>query len=211
MSIRGSQSCCAYNGFNSQQLLKYRLSDRRKKTAKTPLASTMQKMLSGLFFAMIGQTSCKYNLWESLNMKKIRVLFQSKKGNTRKIAQAIASVVGDVVEELPPAYPCEGVKLLFLGGGTYAGKIDKKLSDFIHTLTPQRVKNVAVFGTSGGQDAGIVQMKEMLKAQKINVLDEHFLCRGKFFLFFNGKNPDQQDIANAKAFAQRALDTVKAE
>lgn len=144
-------------------------------------------------------------------MKKIRTLFQSKKGNTKKIAEAIASVVGDVIEELPPAYPCEGVNLLFLGGGVYAGKIDKKLSDFIHTLTPQRVRNVALFGTSGGQDTAILQMKEMLKAQKVNVLDEHFLCKGNFFLFFNRNHPNQEDIANAKAFAQRALDAVKGE
>ncbi len=144
-------------------------------------------------------------------MKKIRVIYQSRKGNTKKIADAIATVIGDVSEELPPAYPCEGVNILFLGGGIYAGKIDKKLDAFVRTLTPQRVKNVAVFGTAAsGEDKGVQQIKDLLKSQSINVLDDSFVCKGKF-LFANRKNPDANDIQAAKEFAQRVLDKLKSE
>lgn len=140
---------------------------------------------------------------------KIKVMYHSKGGNTKKIADAIAEAVGQVNEAVPPAYPLENVALLFLGGAPYAGKLDKKLVDFIKTLNKSRVRNVALFSTTGSQDSAINQMREMLTSQGINVLDETFLCKGKFFLFFNRKHPNEADIKAAKEFAQRAVLQVK--
>jgi len=140
---------------------------------------------------------------------KIKVMYHSKGGNTKKIADAIAEAVGQVNEAVPPAYPLDNVALLFLGGAPYAGKIDKKLADFIKTLNTSRVRNVALFGTTGSQDSAINEMKSMLKAQGINVLDETFLCKGKYFVFFNRKHPNEADTKAAKEFAQRAVLTIK--
>lgn len=141
---------------------------------------------------------------------KIKVMYQSRGGNTKKIADAIAVAVGQVNEAIPPAYPLENVSLLFLGGGIYGSKIDPKLSEFIKTLNTSRVKNVALFSTSGSakEDANI-QMKKLLEAQGINVLDETFVCRGKFFFFLNRKHPNEAELKLAKEFAQRAVLKVK--
>lgn len=140
---------------------------------------------------------------------KIKVMYHSKGGNTKKIADAIAEAVGQVNEAVPPAYPLDNVALLFLGGAPYGGKIDKKLSDFIKTLNTSRVRNVALFSTTGSQDNAIQEMRGMLKAQGINVLEETFVCKGKFFVFFNRKHPNEADIKAAKEFAQRAVMSVK--
>jgi len=140
---------------------------------------------------------------------KIKVMYQSKGGNTKMVADAIAEAVGQVNEAVPPAYPLENVSLLFLGGALYSGKIDKKLVDFIKTLNISRAKNVAIFGTSGSQDNVITQIKDLVKAQGINVLDETFMCKGKFFVFFNRKRPNEADLKLAKEFAQRAVLKVK--
>ena len=142
---------------------------------------------------------------------KTWVLYYSKGGNTKKIADAIAEELGvPKAEQIPPAYPPEGVSLLFLGTGVYAGKPDPKMVEFIRTLSSDRVKNAVVFGTNGGQDTAIETVKSLLKEKGINVIDETFSCKGKFFLFFNRKKPDGNDIKAAKQFARRINDSIKA-
>ena len=136
-------------------------------------------------------------------------MYHSRKGNTKKIAEAIAQSVNERAEAIPPAYPCENVGLLFLGAGIYGGKMDKKMEDFIKTLNSSRVKNAVVFGTSGGQDAVIKRMQTLLREQGVNVLDETFMCKGKFFLFFNRSHPNSEDLNNAVEFAKKAVEKVK--
>lgn len=145
---------------------------------------------------------------------KTWVLYYSKGGNTKKIADAIADELEDVLksEQIPPAYPPENVALLFLGTGEYAGKPDSKMVEFIRTLNTNRVKNVAVFGTSGaGSSEGkaITAVKTLLKEKGINVVNEAFACKGKYFGFLNRKKPDDTDIKNAKEYARRVYNSIK--
>lgn len=140
---------------------------------------------------------------------KVRVLYFSKGGNTKKVAEAMAKAINQPVEAIPPAYPLENVKLLFLGSGVYGGKIDSKMIDFINTLNTNRVKNVALYGTSGKGDGAIAKMKEMLKAKGINVLEETFLCKGKYFIFLNSGHPNADELKQAQEFAVRQVSLVK--
>ncbi len=145
---------------------------------------------------------------------KTWVLYHSKGGNTRKIADAIAGELEDVLksEQIPPAYPPENVALLFLGTGEYAGKPDPKMIEFIRTLNPNRVRNAAVFGTSGsGLSSGkaISAVKDLLREKGINVVDESYSCKGKFFLFMNRNKPDENDIKCAREFARKVYNEAK--
>ncbi|MDF2986524.1 MAG: flavodoxin [Eubacterium sp.] len=145
---------------------------------------------------------------------KTWVLYHSKGGNTKKISDAIAEELEDVLksEQIPPAYPPENVALLFLGTGEYAGKPDPKMIEFIRTLNPNRVKNAAVFGTSGSGLAtgkAISAVKELLKEKGISVVDESYSCKGKFFLFMNRNKPDANDIKGAKEFARKVYNGTK--
>ncbi len=140
---------------------------------------------------------------------KIRVLYYSKGGSTKKVAEAMAKAINQPVEAIPPAYPLENVKLLFLGSGVYAGKINQKMVDFINTLNTNRVKNVALFGTTGKEDKAITKMRELLTAKGINVLEESFLCKGKFFLFFNSRHPNAVDLKQAQEFAMKQVGLMK--
>ncbi|HEX2927404.1 MAG TPA: flavodoxin family protein [Ruminiclostridium sp.] len=145
---------------------------------------------------------------------KTWVLYYSKSGNTKKIADAIADELDDVLksEQIPPAYPPENVALLFLGTGEYAGKPDSKTVEFVRTLNKDRVKNVAVFGTDGKGVAGaaIDTIKALLKEKGINVIEESFCCKGRTFIFMNRKKPDAGDIQAAKEYAKRVYNSVKA-
>ncbi len=145
---------------------------------------------------------------------KTWVLYYSRGGNTKKVADAIAEELEDVLksEQIPPAYPPENVQLMFLGTGEYAAKPDQKMVEFIRTLSPNRVKNVAVFGTNGSalsDSKAIMQVKALLKEKGINVIDESFACKGKYFIFMNRKKPDANDIANAKAYARKIYNSIK--
>lgn len=143
---------------------------------------------------------------------KTWVLYYSKGGNTKKIAEAIAEEIEVLkTEQIPPAYPPENVQLLFLGTGVYAGKPDPKMIEFIRTLNNNRVKNAVIFGTAGGDDnKAIDTVKALLKEKGINVIDETFSCKGKYFIFLNRKKPDDEDLKAAKAFARKIYDSLKA-
>lgn len=139
---------------------------------------------------------------------KTKVMYYSKSGNTKKVAEAIAQVVGQTSESVPPAYPLENVELLFLGAGSYGQKVDNKMVEFIRTLNTNRVRNVALFGTVGGKDAHLGYMRELLTAQGINVLEETYCCKGRSFFFIHRKHPNADDLKAAQAFAQKCVEKM---
>lgn len=140
----------------------------------------------------------------------IRVLYYSKGKHTRMVAEAIAQAVQEKAEDVPPAYPADNVKLLFLGSGVYGGKMGKPMQEYIGLLSSTRVQNVALFGTAGnGGDAVIRQMRQMLTEKGIHVLDESFVCRGQFAFFLSRNHPDGDDLKAAQEFAKKALESVK--
>ncbi|HEX3027061.1 MAG TPA: flavodoxin family protein [Clostridia bacterium] len=142
----------------------------------------------------------------------IKVMYYSKGGNTKKVAQTISQAINQPAESIPPAYPAENIRLLFLGGGVYGGKLDPKLTEYINTLTPEKIKNVALFSTSGsGQGDGIRLMKEALEKKGLHVLDENFVCCGKYFIFFKRNHPDADELKAAQDFAKKAVEKLEKE
>jgi flavodoxin len=133
-------------------------------------------------------------------------MFQSKSGNTAKIAEAIAQSAGTTAEAVPPAYPFDKTDVLFIGGGLYAGKLSKDLSDYINTLDPKKVTTAAIFGTTGLDSKYDEIMRAALKNKGIKVADESFVCPGKFFMFFKRSHPDMKDIENARMFAKNIIE-----
>lgn len=140
---------------------------------------------------------------------KIRVMYYSRSGNTKKVADAIASSVGLKAETVPPSFPLENVDLLLLGTGIYAGKPHSKLRQFVESLNVKRVKNVAVFGTCGGQDSAVKQVQDILKNKGVNVVDEAFLCKGRTFFFISRSHPDENDLKEAQGFAKRVVEKLE--
>jgi flavodoxin len=88
---------------------------------------------------------------------KIAVQYQSRGGNTKVVAEAIAEAatqVGhtDVTAEPIGATLDEAVDLLFIGGGVYAWGLDKEFTAYLETLSSENVKKIAAFTTAGGMD-----------------------------------------------------------
>jgi len=79
---------------------------------------------------------------------KIAVRYQTRGGNTKEAAEAIAKAAGVKAEPIYVAIR-EPIDLLFIGGGVYTFDIDRSLKEFIKTIDNDIVKSVAIFTTSG--------------------------------------------------------------
>lgn len=71
---------------------------------------------------------------------RVRVVYQSMTGNTRKVAGAIARAVGCVAEPVGTATVDESVGMLFLGASIHAKGIDPSVKKFIDELDPALAK-----------------------------------------------------------------------
>ena len=131
-----------------------------------------------------------------------RVVYVSRGGNTKKLADAIAGGVGASAVSVEHFGPSDTADTLYVGASIYAGAIDGKLRQFLAGLKPSRVKRVVVFGTSAGKKTALPEIKSILEPNGVAVSYEEFHCRGSF-LFVNRGRPNEEDLKQAEAFAQR--------
>ena len=129
-----------------------------------------------------------------------QVIYFSSKGNTKKIADAIASELSVEAEDVKNA-TLNDTGMIFLGTGCYGSRPGKGMTTFIEN-NDFKSRNIALFGTSG---SGIGKMLEVvenkLKEKEANIKGQ-FVCKGKF-LFASRGRPNNDDIADAKQFANK--------
>jgi flavodoxin I len=137
-------------------------------------------------------------------MTKVSILVDSRGGNTKKVADAIAEELGFKAEKVTTSPP-DDAKILFLGSGTYGGKPGEAMMKFIESGNFSGRK-VAIFGTSaslaGGQKM-IGAMTDILKRKGATIMGSYH-CRGKFFLV-NWSHPNKEDLDKAKKLAREML------
>lgn len=137
---------------------------------------------------------------------KIKVVYHSKTGNTRKVAEAIAKAVDVPAEDIDSGGElAEPVDLLFIGDGLYAGNVSKAMRKYIDALSGASAKSVALFSTFGGKDAATGKMRELLAQKGIEAAGEVFGCKGKAWFILNRKRPNGDDLRNAAEFAKRIV------
>ena len=140
-------------------------------------------------------------------MTGVAVLVDSRGGNTRKVANAIAEELGVKAENVPASLP--DATILFLGSGTYGGKPGEAMIKFLESGNFSG-RSVAIFSTSGGvagAEKMISAMTDPLRQRGATILGA-YQCRGKTFIV-NWGHPDRQDLENAKKFARDMLSKTK--
>lgn len=135
----------------------------------------------------------------------IAVVYNTKGGSTKKIAAAIAQAAGVDAVQAAPDLKIENIDLLFIGDGVYGGNVSREMQEFVEGLGPQAVKKAAVFGTYGGGESGMNQLKKQLAGKGIELCAASFGCKGKAWWFFNRGRPNDEDISRAKEFAKQAV------
>jgi flavodoxin len=131
-----------------------------------------------------------------------QVVYASRKGNTKKVAEFIARGIGVKAEPVGSGVKVDHADVLFVGGALYAGKIDSGLRAFLGELTPAQVGKVVVFSTAGGKCTPLAEIKAILEPKGIKVADEEFHCRGSF-LIINNDRPNEEDLKHAEDFAKK--------
>ena len=131
-----------------------------------------------------------------------QVIYFSRKGSTKKIADAIASELGVNAEDAKTA-KLQNDSFVFLGSGCYGGKPGKPMIKFIED-NDFTSRDTALFGTSGGGEGKETEvMQGMLQGKNARVKGT-FFCQGRFW-FGNKDKPSDKDIANAKIFAKKMM------
>jgi flavodoxin I len=133
---------------------------------------------------------------------KFQVIFFSRKGSTKKVADAIASELNLESEDVKTA-ELKNDSMVFLGSGCYGGKPGKHITKFIEN-NDFKSRNVALFGTSGGGEGKETEaMETMLKDKNANIKGRYF-CKGKAW-FTNKDKPSNEDLDDARKFAKKMI------
>jgi menaquinone-dependent protoporphyrinogen IX oxidase len=138
---------------------------------------------------------------------KTAVVYLTKSGHSRKIAQAIATELQVPAEDIKTNPKLSGIDLLFVVGGIYAGTSDPQMIAYIKGVDNSMVKKAALVTScaSKRRKQGIV--REALQKNNIDVISDEFVCAGSF-LFMRIGHPDQTDIANAVSYAKGIVKTL---
>lgn len=130
------------------------------------------------------------------------VIYVSKCGNTKKLANAIAKGAGVKAQSVANAANLTQTDILFVGGSIYCGRISGVLRKFLQNLDRKQAAKVVVFGTSMSGKRTLPEVKAILEPKGIPVATETFHCKGSF-LCVNLGRPNADDLAQAEDFAKR--------
>ncbi len=129
------------------------------------------------------------------------VRYYTKTGNTKKLAEAVAKVLG--VEAQPISVPVsEEVDYLFLGNSYYAFTIDPEVRDFVAGLDKNMVKKIVNFGSAAMMNSTRKKVKAVADRVGIAMDEREFHCKGEFKGIHKGR-PNADDLKAAEAFAKQ--------
>ena len=141
---------------------------------------------------------------------KIAVRYQSRGGNTKAVAEAIANTAGTKAEpiDVPISEP---VDHLFIGGGVYALNIDRSLKEYLEKLSPDTVKSLAAFTTCGNIGA-TGKIIDIAKTKGITVCenDLSIKMRLKNYRLFGGQGNVTLSEKHLRAIADFVKDVTNA-
>jgi flavodoxin len=130
------------------------------------------------------------------------VIYVSKFGNTKKLANAIAKGAGVKAQSAATVPDLTRADILFIGGSIYGGRISGVLRKFLQNLDQKQAAKAVVFGTSASGKSIRDEVTAILEPKGIPVAAESFHCKGSF-LCVNLGRPNAGDLAQAEDFAKR--------
>lgn len=148
-------------------------------------------------------------------LRTLVILYSYHHGNTEKVAEAIACVLGAEVR-MPQHVDPEGLHefdLIGFGSGIYGAKHHETLLDLADTLPTVTGKKAFIFSTSAIMGERKVagdhsSLREKLQSKGYEIVDE-FACKGfntnSFLKYLGGMNkgrPNAEDLGHAEEFAQ---------
>ena len=136
------------------------------------------------------------------------VVYMSKKGGAKRIAEAIAAECGTEPLDIAERHVLGQTDLLFVGTGIYGAKPEQELMGYLDNLPLNTIRGAAVFSVSRDGRDHTELMVNLLRHKGIAVYPKHFFCP-KQTLFRNHGRPNSVDIVDARAFAREVLDAFQ--
>lgn len=135
----------------------------------------------------------------------ICLVYSSLTGNTRKVAEAMASALGIRAQQVRGISTLKGVNLLFVGSGVYARRPSRAVSRFLRRLPTLQGVKVVLFGTYGTSSGQLDRMARLVQEKGGEILGR-FSCKGRDWLTLGliaREHPNSTDLDAAAAFARR--------
>jgi flavodoxin I len=133
------------------------------------------------------------------------VFYYSKGGNTKKVAEAMASALKAKALDVKKACAKDVPKGAFIiaGSGVYANRVGREMMDFLQSLPQVKGGKAATFETSGNGER-IVTGKEMgeMLAKRGYSIKGSFVCPGRAFFVAKRGHPSAEDLRKAAEFAK---------
>lgn len=134
---------------------------------------------------------------------KAKSLHFSKSGSAQVIASELGRVYQSVCDQIPPAYPCEGEKVVFVGVETN-GKVPGPVERFCRDLTPARAQNVAFYVINGnGSTDGVKALCETMEKNGVHAVTPLGVAV-KSSIFKKGM-PTDADVQSALDWAEKII------
>ena len=133
------------------------------------------------------------------------VRYFSRSGNTKKLADAVASAIGVTAQSIDTDLS-EKTDVLFLGNSLYAGKYDPAVESFLEK-NADKIGILVSIGSSASGKTTLKKLTAFAETKGIRVYEKAFNCLGHF-LFMHKTRPDENDCREAAAFAKKVLETV---
>ena len=132
----------------------------------------------------------------------IAVRYYTRSGNTKKLADTVASTVSAEAKDITNPLT-EKADILFLGCSYYAFDVDESVKKFIIS-NKDNVGKIVCFGTSAMMKSMKKPVKKVADTVGVCVADDEFHCRGQFEKMHKGR-PNAKDLDNISAFAKKIL------
>jgi flavodoxin len=156
-------------------------------------------------------------------MKNI-VMYASRKGNTKKIAEAIAHEINCDSVDLKTVdienINLDDIDTIFLGSGIYAEFMNSKIKRFLMSENLKNAalkgeKNIVFFvtwvGNPGSVEHAIEKCYDYMPEEGINIYTDHFRAYGSMFGLFKKDHPTSEEIQEARGWVHEVLENMSKE
>lgn len=145
---------------------------------------------------------------------KMQVLYtekqEGKQGNPEVLAEKIAREYKCKSDKIPPAYPCDNERLVFIVFDKYGSKFDKKLIAFCKDLSTARAQNVALVCINNDGNTECAELEEIFKANGVGVAAKKGIAlkKGLFSAAKAGEAEKNEVLAFANDIVAKYFETA---
>ncbi len=138
---------------------------------------------------------------------KAKSLHCSKNGLAQPIAEALGGKFKCVSDKMPPAYPNDGDKIVFIGV-EMTGKAPQPVEQYCKDINPSRVKYLAFYVINGtGDTSGLDHVISLAKANGVEIAGTPLGITVKSSLFKKG-SVTEADINKTVEWAEQIANSI---